>query len=117
MKLALERSLKDLQVDYLDLYLMHYPTAITFEPMEVQYPKVWTNKGENHVEEDPVPVAETWKAMEGFVKQGLIKSLGVSNFTISLLRDLWNSSTIKPASIQTELHPYFSCKTLLRFCA
>ena len=50
--------------------------------------------------EDPVPIIDTWRAMEELVKKGLVRNIGVSNFGVSLLRDLINSSTIKPAVLQ-----------------
>lgn len=65
---------------------------------------------------DPVPVIETWKAMENLVKKGLVKNIGVSNFNVTLLRDLIYSCTIKPAVLQIELHPHLTQKRMVRFC-
>jgi diketogulonate reductase-like aldo/keto reductase len=66
--------------------------------------------------EDYVPISETWKAMEGLVAKGLTKNIGVANFGVSLLRDLINASTIKPAVLQMELHPLLTQKLLIKYC-
>jgi D-xylose reductase len=50
--------------------------------------------------EDNIPHIDTWGVMEDLVKKGLIRNIGVSNFNISLIRDLWNSCNIKPAVLQ-----------------
>jgi D-xylose reductase len=68
------------------------------------------------VVEEQIPVGVTYKAMEQLVKDGLCKSIGVSNFNVALLRDLWNGAEIKPAVLQNELHPYLTCKVMAKFC-
>lgn len=50
--------------------------------------------------EDPVPILQTWRAMEALVEEGLVKNIGVSNFNVALLRDLLYSAKIKPAVLQ-----------------
>lgn len=54
--------------------------------------------------------------MEELVKKGLVRNIGVSNFGAALLRDLINSSTIKPAVLQIELHPNLTQKKLIKYC-
>lgn len=68
------------------------------------------------MEEDPVPILDTWKEMEEIAKAGLARNIGVSNFNTALLRNLINGATIKPAVLQVELHPYLNQKVLIRFC-
>lgn len=97
---ALEQSLKDLQTDYLDLYLIHWPIA-----------------------EDPlsgealdIPQEETWAEMEKAQKDGLVRSIGVSNFTQTKLKDLMDKAEIMPAVNQVEIHPYLAQNDLVEFC-
>ncbi len=116
---AVERSLKDLRLDYLDLYLIHFPIAQRFVPFEERYPPEWIYdpKAESPgIETAPVTIAETWSAMEGLVKAGLVKQIGICNFGCSLLRDLLNHSTIRPSVLQVESHPYLTQEKLLRYC-
>jgi D-xylose reductase len=119
VRLAAEKSLSDLRLDYLDLYLVHFPIALEYVPVEKRYPPGWffDPEAENPVMKSArVPLAETWGAMEELVKAGLVKQIGVANFGVSLLRDLQNSATIAPSVLQVELHPYLTQEKLLRYC-
>ena len=116
---AVERSLRDLQLDYLDLYLVHFPIALKFVPFDHRYPPEWffdPKASSPRMEPDPVPISETWQAMEELVKAGLVRDIGVSNFGCSLLRDLLSYARLQPAVLQIELHPYLTQEKLLRFC-
>ena len=116
---ALEKSLHDLQLDYLDLYLVHFPIASKYVPIEKRYPPGWffePDAATPVVEPDRVPIIETWRAMEDLVKAGLVKEIGVCNFGCSLLRDLINQAEIQPAMLQIEMHPYLTQDKLTRFC-
>ena len=120
VRAACERSLRDLQLDYLDLYLIHFPIALKFVPFEDRYPPEWffdPNADSPRLEPDAVPIHETWQAMEELVAAGLVKEIGVCNFGVSLLRDLLASAKIPPAVLQVELHPYLTQEKLLRFCS
>ena len=119
VRAACERSLRDLQLDDLDLYLIHFPIALKFVPFEDRYPPEWffdPNADSPRLEPDAVPIHETWQAMEELVEAGLVKEIGVCNFGVSLLRDLLASAKIPPAVLQVELHPYLTQEKLLRFC-
>jgi len=119
VRLACERSLRDLRVDYLDSYLIHFPIALEFVPFETRYPAGWIfdDKAERpSMKAARVPIAETWAAMEDLIKAGIVRHIGVANFGVSLLRDLLNVATIPPAILQVELHPYLTQDKLLRFC-
>lgn len=119
MRPALEKSLADLQLDYLDLYLVHFPIAQRFVPIEQRYPPGWftdPDAADPKVEADQVPIIETWQAMEQLVRDGLVREIGVCNFGTSLLRDLMNQAEIPPAMLQVEMHPYLTQEKLTRFC-
>lgn len=115
---ALERSLQDLGLDYLDLYLIHFPIALEHVPFEKCYPPGWffdANAPSPRMHPVQVPIAETWGAMEELVRAGLVKQIGVANFGVSLLRDLISHASIQPAVLQVEMHPYLTQEKLLRF--
>jgi D-xylose reductase len=114
---ALEQSLKHLQLDYLDLYLIHFPIALKFVPFE-RYPPGWfadPDAAPPRLEPIRVPIADTWRAMEELVRAGLVRNIGVCNFGVSLLRDLLSFAQIAPAVLQVEMHPYLTQEKLLRF--
>ncbi|KAJ7647618.1 Aldo/keto reductase [Roridomyces roridus] len=100
--LSLSKLFPDNSDAYVDLYLMHWPLAVidgkTLQP-----------------EESPTFV-DTWKAMEKLVKAGKVKNIGVSNFSVTLLRDLLNHCEIVPAVNQVEMHPCLPQKDLKDFC-
>jgi len=116
---ALERSLSDLKVDYLDLYLIHFPIALKHVPHDHHYPADWLynpDDPECKMELDAVPISETWAALEELVEEGLVRNIGVCNFNTSLIHDLLNYAKIPPAVVQIESHPYLTQEPLLRLC-
>lgn len=119
VRAACERSLRDLGLEALDLYLIHFPIALAFVPFEVRYPPEWLHDpaaARPAMKPIRVPIAETWGAMEELVRAGLVRRIGVANFGASLLRDLLSHAAIRPAALQVELHPYLSQPRLLRYC-
>ena len=106
---ALERSLKDLQLNYLDLYLIHWP--VNFQS-NIVFPK----RPEEFIAPDDIPIIETWQAMESMVKKGLCRFIGVCNFNLSRLIDLKGQAKIQPLMNQIELHPYLQQIKMLEYC-
>ena len=119
VKPAFIRSLRDLKLDYLDLYLIHFPISLQYVPMETRYPAGWfvdPKDSQPRMVSDAVPIRETWQAMEELVDAGLVRSIGISNFGVSLIRDLLSQCRIRPNVLQVESHPYLVQQKLIRFC-
>merc|ERR1712002_58525 len=111
-----ELSLKNLRVDCIDLYLMHFPIAFQGdENFKAQLDQTDPRDVKRHLTED-VDYVDTWKAMEELVKQGKVKSIGVSNFNTFQLKRLLDNCTIKPVNNQIEIHPYLNNDELVKFC-
>ena len=114
---ALQRSLEDLQLDYLDLYLIHFPIALEFVPFEERYPPEWFFAPEEinpQMKLARVPLADTWKAMENLKIKEIVKNIGVCNYSTGLLHDLMNYCQNPPDLLQIESHPYLCQENLIR---
>jgi len=107
---ALDVTLNNLGVDYLDLYLIHWPVA--FKPTDDLFPLTADGKA---ALDDGVTIADTWAGMEKLLNTGKVKAIGVSNFTIAALEDLLKTAKVVPAVNQVELHPYLPQDDLLEF--
>lgn len=108
--IAVRKTLADLQLDYLDLYLIHWPVTFRCEGGKT----VRNEKGEPVLE--PFDLKTLWTKMEEFVDQGLVRSIGVSNFGIENLKYILSFCRIKPAMNQFEMHPYLKQRDLIKFC-
>ena len=117
VRAACERSLKDLGLEYLDLYLIHFPIALEYVDPAMRYPAGWVDPAEENgaMKQIRVSYAETWKAMEQLVDDGLVKRIGVCNLTAAGLREVLSYARIRPATLQVELHPYLCQKALVRY--
>ncbi|KAF4774295.1 GCY protein [Colletotrichum scovillei] len=107
---GVDKTLKDLGTDYLDLFLMHWPVA--FKPSDKWFP-IDSNGVFELADIDP---AETWAAMEKLVQSGKVRAIGVSNFTKQRIEDLLTNTKTVPAVNQIEAHPYLQQPDLLEFC-
>eukprot|EP00262_Sarcandra_glabra_P015788 TRINITY_DN495_c1_g1_i1.p1 TRINITY_DN495_c1_g1~~TRINITY_DN495_c1_g1_i1.p1 ORF type:complete len:335 (+),score=41.68 TRINITY_DN495_c1_g1_i1:92-1006(+) len=105
---ALQKSLKNLNMEYLDLYLLHWPLSL--KPGESELPF-------NQEDLLPMDFKFVWEAMEECQRLGLTKSVGVSNFSCKKLADLLETATIPPAVNQVEMHAVWQQKKLRAFCA
>ncbi len=108
---AFEGSLKRLQLNYLDLYLIHTPFA--FQAGDEQDPR---DQNGNVIYDRGVTLADTWRAMEGLVDHGRCRAIGLSDITLDGLLPIYESARIKPAVVQVESHPYLPETELLEFC-
>jgi len=102
---ALQKALTDLQLEYLDLYLMHIPV-----------PCVKTPEGEEKAARRAgFALLDTWRVLEGAHAEGVVKAIGVSNFPAILINDFQNAAKVVPACNQIERHPYLSQMELVEF--
>ncbi|WP_298336493.1 aldo/keto reductase [uncultured Erythrobacter sp.] len=116
---ACRKTLTDLQVDCLDLYLIHFPIALEYVPIEERYPPEWLfnpDAAEPEMRPAPVPLYQTWHAMETLVEKGLVNRIGVCNYNSALIHDLMTYASVKPSHLQIESHPYLTQEKLIR-CA
>ncbi|XP_068977703.1 aldo-keto reductase family 1 member B1-like [Bombus flavifrons] len=107
---AIKKTLSDLGLEYLDLYLIHWPMA--YKEGDDLFPK--------NADDSPAlsnaDYVDTWKAMEALVSKGLAKNIGVSNFNSEQIDRLLKNCSIKPVTNQIECHPYLTQKKLSDFC-
>jgi len=108
---AFEASLKKLQLDYVDLYLIHTPFA--FQPGDEQDPR---DANGNVLYDRGVTLLETWRALEGLVDEGKCKAIGLSDVGLGQAKEIFDAARVKPAVVHVESHPYLPQWDLLDYC-
>ncbi|KAG7468453.1 hypothetical protein MATL_G00143090 [Megalops atlanticus] len=108
--LCLSKSLKDLQLEQLDLYLIHFPVALQKVEDELFPMK------DGKILSTDIDYVDVWREMEALQASGQVKSIGVSNFNIPQLERLLSVAKVPPAVNQVELHPYLVQSELIQFC-
>ncbi len=111
VKPALEASRNRLQLDYVDLYLVHTPFA--FKPGDDQDPR---DKNGNVIYDERVTLLDTWRAMESLVDGGRCRAIGLSDVSLTMLQEIVEAAKIRPAVLQVEAHPYLKQWELLDLC-
>ncbi|KAI0789020.1 Aldo/keto reductase [Irpex lacteus] len=106
---AFEESFAKLDVEYIDLYLMHWPQAVIAD-------EVGMHSGRTLAIDESPTFVETWKEMEKLLETGKVKSIGVSNFSIKNLEILLPHVKVIPAVNQVELHPFLPSFELQKYC-
>jgi diketogulonate reductase-like aldo/keto reductase len=111
VKPAFEASLKKLQLDFVDLYLIHTPFA--FQPGDEQDPR---DANGNVIYDQGVTLLDTWRALEDLVNEGNCKAIGLSDVSVEQARNIAEAGRIKPAVVHVESHPYLPEWDLLNYC-
>jgi diketogulonate reductase-like aldo/keto reductase len=111
VKPAFEASLRKLQLDYVDLYLIHTPFA--FQPGDTQDPR---DPNGNVIYDRGVTLSDTWGALQELVNEGKCKAIGLSDIGLDKVREISAAATIKPAVVHVESHPYLPEWELLDYC-
>ncbi|XP_078667052.1 aldo-keto reductase family 1 member B1-like [Branchiostoma floridae x Branchiostoma belcheri] len=109
---AVLNSLKNLGLDYLDMYLIHTPWAFRNPGDGTLFPR----DRDGNLFFDDIDYTVTWKAMESLVEDGVVKGIGLSNFNMEQTQRVINKSSVQPAVMQMELHPYLSQEEMVKFC-
>ncbi|KAI8888413.1 4-dihydromethyltrisporate dehydrogenase [Backusella circina FSU 941] len=107
-----DRTYKSYGLDYIDLYLVHFPVATEYVPIEDGKDITFFNDDKKFILE-PSPMYECWAEMEKLVDAGLVRNIGISNFNVQSTVDLLTYCKYKPATLEIEHHPYLQQKRLI----
>lgn len=110
---ALDKSLKSLGLDYVDLYLMHWPVAMNPNGSHEKFPKLPDGTRDLSLDRSHV---DTYLDMEGLLKAGKVKAIGVCNYSVAYLEALLARATVVPAVNQIENHPQCPQQEVVDFC-
>lgn len=105
---AFEITLKDLTLDYIDLYLIHWPVVL-------QNQASYAQQSSDLISLSEIPLTQTWQGLIDLKEKGLTKHIGVSNFSIKKVNQITEESGIAPEVLQIELHPFLQQQKILNF--
>ncbi|XP_023310699.1 alcohol dehydrogenase [NADP(+)] isoform X1 [Anoplophora glabripennis] len=109
VEMFIKKSLENLKLDYVDLYLIHFPVGLKYVEGE-------TNPSLVDMQTEPEDHVGVWKKMEEQVDAGRTKTIGLANFNVRQIDRILQSARIKPACLQVELHVYLQQRELVKFC-
>ncbi|KAF7732822.1 NAD(P)H-dependent D-xylose reductase (XR) [Apophysomyces ossiformis] len=109
---AFDRQLKDLGLDYVDLYLIHFPVPLAYVNDNTLG---WADEKTNELIIENSPIQDTWRELEKLVDAKLARNIGISNFNVQTILDLLTYCKYKPAVLQVELHPYLQQPRLVKW--
>jgi len=111
---CLDEGLKRLGLEYVDLYLMHWPVPMNGNGNHPLFPKL--EDGSRDLDTETWSHIKTWKEMEKLLKTGKTKAIGVSNYSVKFLEELLPHAEVTPAANQIENHPYLPQQDVVDFC-
>ncbi|KAI8377977.1 xylose reductase [Radiomyces spectabilis] len=111
---ALQKSLKDLNLSYIDLYLIHFPIPLAYADIQ-KHALDWFEPGTQNMKIERSPLQETWREMERAVDDKLVRNIGVSNCNVQTILDMLTYAKYKPATLQIEHHPYLQQNRLIKW--
>lgn len=109
---SIDQSLKNAGLDYFDLYLVHWPHSVAYDENE---PRPRNPDGQIKLDETG-NFNDTWAEMEKVLASGKVKAIGLSNFSIKTMEELFKTAKVMPAMLQVEMHPYLAQNELLAYC-
>nr|XP_039254097.1 1,5-anhydro-D-fructose reductase-like [Styela clava] len=109
VKEGLALSLRKLKLDYLDLFLIHWPFGLKYDGKALK-------RGSHSPFDESIDYVDTWKVFEEIYKSGEVRAIGISNFNLDQLSRLLGHAQVIPAVHQIEFHPYLDQKQMLDFC-
>lgn len=111
VRAACERTLHDLDLDYLDMYMIHFPISLKSNGKSSGWEYY-----DHGMRIERVSIHNIWKDMEKLIKDGLVKNIGICNFPVALINELLSSCNILPSVLQVEIHPENSQSNLIKYC-
>lgn len=106
------KSLANLKLEYLDTFIIHWPLSFVYRNDDDLYPR---DENQQIIYDHGYSLSDTWREMEKLVEKGLVKHIGISNFTILAMQDLLSKAKIKPFVHEIEVHPYLQNDKVIHY--